>query len=211
MPGSSVRRDARLNGRTKRNRDKPFVRTFVAIPLPEAVKERLSGLIERLRERDVHARWVKPEQMHLTLRFLGEVPPQDAEHYGEMLALRLRGYGRFPLWPHGVGAFPSRRKPSVVWAGVDGLRSPLFDVQAAAEEEAWAIGLAEEKRAFRPHLTIGRIRDSRQGKRLQGALEGENAFDAGVFLADCVALYASSLTPQGPHYRIVRAVPLGDG
>lgn len=185
------------------------MRVFVAIPLPDGVKSQLGELVIRLRDRDVRARWVPPEQMHLTLRFLGDVPPEDAERYGEMLALRMRDYGRFLLKARGVGAFPNVRRPGVIWAGVEALRSPLYGVQEAAEEEAWAIGLAQEKREFRPHVTVGRMRDPRNPRGVQAALQAEQGFDAGAFAAECVALYASSPTPQGPHYRVIRAMTLG--
>jgi 2'-5' RNA ligase len=185
------------------------VRAFVAIEAPESVRGPLTGLMNRLREAEVRVSWTRPENLHLTLRFLGDVPPETLDRIGEMLAVRYRDEAPFPLEVRGAGAFPNTRRPGILWAGVEPLEGPLAQVQEAAETEAQEAGLPGEGRPFHPHVTLGRVRGERQARRLQPLLEREARFDGGGFLASSAALITSQLTPGGPIYRCVRPLPFG--
>lgn len=185
------------------------MRTFIAIELPGEIKEALAGLVGRLRQSDVRASWVTPERMHLTLRFLGEIETVDAEKLGELLAARYAALKPFTLRVAGTGAFPSLGRPSVVWVGVGPLVGGLADAQSIAEEGAWAIGAAPEKKPFHPHLTLGRVRDDRALEPLVERLKREDGFDAGEFAVRAVSLFSSQLRPQGPIYRPLGSFPFG--
>lgn len=176
------------------------MRTFIAIELPDAVKDALRSLIDRLGRSRAHASWTKPERMHLTLRFLGDVPDEDIRRLAGFLTSRYAGGDTFELRVQGVGAFPNARKPSVVWAGVTPLEGALARVQAIAEDGARSIGLKPEKRPFRPHLTLARVRDVRQAGDLPKRLGAERDFEAGSFSVSSVSLFSSELTRSGPIY-----------
>ena len=194
------------------------LRTFIAIELPEPVKEALHGLNGRLRDSGARATWVKPENMHLTLRFLGEVEAERVEKLAAILTDACQGKPPFTLAVRGIGAFPNPRKPEVIWAGAEPLEGPLAEVRIAAENAARAIGLPPDDKAFRAHLTLARLRDRRAakalevggwtvGSRLREYLERERDFAAGEFTVRSVSLFSSELTPHGPVYRRLEEFP----
>lgn len=178
------------------------MRAFIAIELPETAKRALAGLVDRLRPIGVRASWVKPEALHLTLRFLGDIDDATAERIRAALREGYADAAAFPLHIKGVGAFPNLRRPNVVWAGVE-LSEALAAAQAVAERAAQAAGLDPERKAFRPHLTVARIKDPAAGAALAAPIEAEGDFDIEPFLAGGVTLFSSRLTSQGPiHSRI---------
>jgi 2'-5' RNA ligase len=183
------------------------MRTFIAIELPEAVKTSLGALVDRLRGAGVRVSWVKPESMHLTLRFLGDI---DAEHVDQLRAIlhdAYKGIVPFTLSVRETGAFPNPRRPSVIWVGVEPLEGGLATVQMAAESAARAIGLPPEDRPFHPHLTLARIKDSGTAGPLMACFEQERGFDAGDFAVGSVSLFSSQLTPHGPIHRCEQEFP----
>lgn len=180
------------------------MRTFIAIELPPAIGSALAALIERLRRSGVRAAWVRPENIHLTLRFLGEIDEASANRLGERLALSYQDVKPFHLFVRGAGVFPNLRRPAVLWAGVEPLEGGLRQVQSIAESGAAFIGLAAEARLFNPHLTIARIRDPREAGSLDEYIASERGFDGGAFHVAGVSLFSSQLTPKGPVYRRLR-------
>ncbi len=183
------------------------LRTFVAIELDEAVKGPVEALSRRLRVYGAQASWVRPENMHLTLRFFGDIADDQAAQLVEMLAEACKETPPFPLHVRGIGVFPNARKPSVLWVGVEPFEGGLAQLYAAAENAARAIGLPPDK-AFHPHVTLARIRDARTARPLMDALDGEASFDAGAFEVCGMTLLSSELTPKGPIYRVVREFSL---
>ncbi|HPG69107.1 MAG TPA: RNA 2',3'-cyclic phosphodiesterase [Candidatus Hydrogenedentes bacterium] len=184
------------------------MRSFIAIELPDSVRDLLAALVARLRQSGAKASWVKAENAHLTLRFLGDVAEHDLNRLAEWLTLAYRECPPFSLGIAGTGAFPSIRRPEVVWVGVAPVEEPLLKVQAFAERGAVHIGLTPETRVYRPHLTVARIRDRHRTGRLPSMLEEEQAFSAGEFEVGHVSLFHSQLTPSGPIYRKLREFPL---
>lgn len=185
----------------KRKKDPQGVRSFIAIEIPQAAKELLAALSGRLRVPEVRATWVKPENMHLTLRFLGHIEPGRLETLAAELKIAYQGREPFELHIRETGAFPNTRKPSVIWAGLEPLEGPLAEVQAIAGRAACDIGLPPDKKTFRAHLTLARIRNARTAQPLMARLEQERDFDGGGFSVCAVSLFASKLTPQGPVYQ----------
>jgi len=177
------------------------VRTFIAIELPKAVKEALGALSNRLRRSGAKATWVQPENVHLTLRFLGDVSESVVNKLGERLAVAYQDLEPFTLSMARTGAFPNLRRPRVIWVGVGPLEGGLAEAQAIAEEAAVWVGLAPEKRRFQPHLTVARIRDARELGGLPMCLAQEADFAGGEFVVENVSLFSSRLTPNGPVYR----------
>ncbi|MCX5772628.1 MAG: RNA 2',3'-cyclic phosphodiesterase [Candidatus Hydrogenedentes bacterium] len=176
------------------------MRAFIAVELPEVVHVALEDLKVRLREAGVRASWVNGGNIHLTLRFLGEIEEDQAGRLIDMLESEYVSVRRFVLEVRGVGAFPNARRPSVLWAGCEPAEGPLERVQRAAETAARAVGLAPEAKAFRPHLTVARVKDWRAAGPVSEALDREQGFTAGEFEAAGVALFRSRLMPSGAVY-----------
>ena len=180
------------------------LRSFVAIEVPLAAKHALNSLVHRLRVPGIRASWVTPENMHLTLRFLGDVTLAQRQQLVTLLEQAFSGTKRFPMRIAGTGAFPNLRRPSVVWAGMTPLEGSLADIQQQTEEAVRTIGLAPERRAFQPHLTLARIRDLRGVEPLIERVQAERDFDGGEFTVGSVSLFSSQLTPRGAVYTCLR-------
>ena len=152
-------------------------------------------------------RWVPPEQVHLTLRFFGDVPEETLEKIGTVMLSVGRLYAPFRAELIGVGAFPSPLRPRVVWLGVQG-GTTLAALHAAPDAPLAALGIPAEPRPFFPHLTLGRSR-----KPVSGAGEVLARYrnrHYGMLTADRLVLFESRLSPQGAEHRPRRIVPLGD-
>lgn len=184
------------------------MRAFIAIELPEAVRDELAAVSRRLRDSKVRAGWVAADRMHLTLRFLGDVTDEQIHRVESTLEPRYAAFAPFDVTVRGAGAFPNLRAPSVVWVGVVPADGPLAEAQGIAEEAASAIGLHPEKRRFHPHVTLARVKDTARAGSLAQAVERERDVEAGAFTVGAVSLFSSELRPAGPVYRRLREFPL---
>lgn len=185
-----------------------LIRAFLAIEVNEAARASLTGLIHRLRKGPSKVSWVPPENLHLTLRFLGDVPPSLLDDLSAELTSTLREIETFDLRLAGVGVFPDPRRPSVIWAGVHTPPAALAYVHGAAEHAAQAIGLDKEPRPFRPHITLGRVRTRTRSRDLIETLKQESDFEGGEFPVRTVSLFSSHLAPSGVQYQKIRGFPL---
>lgn len=187
------------------------MRVFVAINPPEAVKQRLYMSVRELREDDYPIRWVSPEAIHLTLKFLGELSESRLDGVAEALRRALEGVGRFEARAAGFGAFPSARRPSVVWVGVEG--GARLDAAHGCVEEALAgLGFEKETRDFRPHMTLGRARRGARPQRFRGLEEALARLVADeAFPVGSVDVMRSTLKPTGAEYAAVRRIELERG
>jgi len=184
--------------------DDRLMRSFIAVELPNETRQELQEMAMQLRRAGIRASWVRPESMHLTLRFLGEIDEDQANAAGGMLARECRGTPPFACAVEGAGAFPNLHQPAVIWAGVGPLDGGLAEIQAIAERAAANIGLKPEKRPFRPHLTLGRVRRPDEAGGLMRALAPLADFRGTPFTVTGVTLFSSTLTPQGAVYERIR-------
>ena len=174
------------------------MRLFVAVPLPPPALAEAGGLLRTLRELEWPVRWVRDDGLHITLKFFGEVTSDRLEPIQELLQLATAGMAPMQLALSGAGAFPSGTKPRVlrleVNAGPD-----LELLQDRLERGGEEIGFAPEGRPFRPHVTLGRVRE---GHRLPAGAMGQlEALPAKLpFLAEQVVLFESRQTASGPAY-----------
>jgi 2'-5' RNA ligase len=193
-------------------REDERLRLFVAIDLPEDVREALRRLQTDLRRHDLPGlRWTRPEGVHLTLKFLGETPASSVPAIEGALARAVAGTAAFRLALGAPGTFGNRRGPRVLWVDVEGDLQPLQELQAAVERELAAAGFPPEQRAFSPHLTLARVAQPPPpgtAERVSRALEAVDA-PQGEFPAAEVVLMRSSLQPGGAVYTRVAAFPLG--
>jgi 2'-5' RNA ligase len=166
-------------------------RLFAAIDLPESTRQLLADLDPHIRG----MRWTDPVQMHLTLGFFGDVP----EHVDLKLREKLTAiqFGAFFLLVNGVGSFPAKGAPKIVWTGVGKAHPHLFQIHKRVQEAALAVGLEPELRPWHPHITIARCRDV-SAQMLRKFLQSNAEFDAGMIRVDGFHLYSSKLTPAGP-------------
>lgn len=177
------------------------VRAFVALELPEALRREIGELQARLRPRLGSIRLARPEGAHLTLRFLGDTSPAQVEALREPLARAATACPPCALRVRGLGTFPDRGSPRVLWLGLEPPEAVL-ELQAACERAAVAAGFPREDRAFTPHLTLGRWRERDRRPELPSADLGEAPVRA-------LVLFRSELRPEGSRYTPLARFPLG--
>jgi 2'-5' RNA ligase len=189
------------------------VRTFIAIELDETIRIALADLQERLKAKVPRdsVRWVKPEGIHLTLKFLGNVPANRIEEVERVLTRSCAGFSAFSFSVGGLGCFPNPRRPRVVWVGVQEESETLKRLQKAIEEGMERLGFPPEGRRFHAHLTLGRTQrraSSGDVRRLGQLVEETNIGELGQMEARAVSLMKSDLKPMGAVYTQLAAVEL---
>ncbi len=182
------------------------MRVFLALDLGSEVRGKLAELGRELRPLARCARWVRPEAMHLTLRFFGEVPSEGVESLAARLGEALAGLPAFTLELRGCRVFPDRGDPRVLWVGVPEPPPALFELQSRAEAVARAVGFAPERRRFEPHLTVARFRGPEKG--IDSVLSSCLGRDFGRTAVGEAVLFESRLSPAGSTYRKLRVYPL---
>lgn len=188
-------------------------RLFAALELPEDVRASLDGLVRAMRPGVPRGlvRWARPEGVHLTLQFYGDVPEARQSHLEAVL--RDAAVGRRPvtLTARGVSAFPRPAAARVLWAGVEGDLDAVRDLQRQIVALAQVLGFAPEARGFTPHLTLGRVREDagRERQAQVGDVIARHAAWAGpTFTVDALSLMESDRRPDGAVYRAVAVFPL---
>jgi 2'-5' RNA ligase len=176
------------------------IRLFVAIDLPQPVCDRLAGMGGGV----PNARWVPPENMHLTLRFIGEVENGFAQDIDTALT-KLHSPG-FDIELDGIGFFGKASAARVLWAGVR-RSEPLLRLQTKVEAALWDAGVPAEERKFSPHVTLARMRRAPAG-RLQHFVADHAAFLSGPIPVDHITLYSSFRSASGPVYQAEAEYPL---
>ena len=166
------------------------------------------SLSKELREVDRSVRPVRPEQLHLTLRFLGDTEEGLVDGIREVMEDAVEGVEPFWLSFEGVGAFPNARRARVVWIGLRGAE-PLVDIARTLEGGVVDLGFRPEKRGFRPHATVARVKRLQRHERLGSLLDRWSDAEFGKMEVRSIELKRSQLTPQGAIYTTVLTVPLG--
>lgn len=176
------------------------IRAFIAIPLPTAVKETLAQLTSQLARQTPPGavRWVKPEAMHLTLRFLGDTAAAQLPHITASLNEIAAQCAPFTLTTAELGCFPNAKRPRVIWVGVITEGDALTSLKRALDKRLAPLGWPPEPKPFRPHLTLGRVKDDRAQIILPwGRLQERESWPVMA-----VHLIQSDLLPSGPTYTV---------
>lgn len=181
-------------------------RLFVAVPLPAPVKAELNSLVHVLKRSAPGVKWVRPDHLHVTLRFLGDVEAAQSAALVESLQ-GITELSPFTFNLSGVGAFPDRKRPRVIWTGIDSGRQRVEDLAACVDKSVVAAGLPGEDRPFSPHLTLGRVKEPGHFDALWQAAAVTPFKGKPIHVVD-VRLIWSTLTPTGPVYRDVESFPL---
>ncbi|MFP4055272.1 MAG: RNA 2',3'-cyclic phosphodiesterase [Candidatus Brocadiia bacterium] len=180
------------------------MRAFIAIELDPAIRQRLAEAQEPLRQAGGKVKWVGAERMHLTVKFLGEIEEGQVDAVAEAMGAATAAAEPFEIALAGLGSFPPRGAPRVVWAGVRDASGALADLHRRLEGELEALGFEREKRPFRPHLTLGRVKDRRAGRALAPLIAQQESTDFGTQVVDALVLFQSVLSPQGPTHTALR-------
>ena len=181
-------------------------RAFIAIDLPESVKSFLSEAQEALKLYGFRVKWVRPQNIHLTLKFLGDTATADINKIAGAIMLAARGCPAIYLAARGIGVFPNVRRPRVIWAGLDGQLEILANLQQTLDAQLADVGFARDSRAFKSHLTLGRVRGKIAPDRIKTAIDKLKDFESESFEIDEIILFKSELRPTGAVYTRVQAI-----
>jgi len=185
------------------------IRTFIAIEIPDDIISRFRELQDGIKVYDFKMRWVRSENIHLTLKFLGDVEEIKIYEIAKAVSKTVKGYTPILLQAKGIGVFPGMKRPRVLWVGLTGQLEALVRLQKTLDENLKMLGFPGEKRPFKGHLTMGRIKDKIDVKKFGDALMAFRNFESETFAASQINLYKSELTSSGAVYAKLASVSLG--
>lgn len=179
-------------------------RVFLAIELPAPVRRKLIEHIDRLRDLipDAHASWLRDDNLHLTLKFLGDIPVKSLETVAQAAQRAASTVSPFEVLVSGCGVFPPRGQSRVLWVGIQDASGHLASLHSALEDECAKASLQREEREFHPHLTIARIRKPHQARQL-AAVHQETGFDVATVRAAELVMIRSELRSEGSRHTVI--------
>jgi 2'-5' RNA ligase len=183
------------------------MRTFIAVELPENIKNKLGEVQASLKKLNLNVGWVKNTNIHATLKFLGEVPEDKLDKIYSGVELACQGEKIFGMNLKGLGGFPNVKNPRVIWVGVDKGKENLAVIQRRIEEELFKKDFPREERGFSPHLTLGRVKSFQNMERLAEQIKKIN-FETTEFPVKEVVVMKSQLHPAGAIYTPMRKILL---
>jgi 2'-5' RNA ligase len=193
------------------------IRVFIAVNLPDQVIFWLSGIQKELKSLGLPVQWTRPENTHLTLKFLGEIPKTDVAGVCQSVEISAARFAPFEIFSKGVGVFPGLKRPRVLWTGIAGRTDLLGDLQRALDLGLNVLGFPKDDRPFTGHLTLGRFKSGHQGHDRHSEtlsdllIEMMKQYQPKVsepFLAGAVNVIKSDLTPAGPIYTTIATARL---
>jgi 2'-5' RNA ligase len=184
------------------------MRTFIAIEIPNEIKQQIAAAQAGFRNADIDASWPRPEGIHLTLKFLGEVPETQTSDIVRALQNSVRGMRPFRIEIGGAGAFPNARNARVLWIGVTGEMEELNRLQAGVEDAMARIGFDREDKPFKPHLTLARIKYIRSRDRWLAAMDQVKDIRLAGFEVESISLMKSELKRTGAKYAEIAKIEL---
>jgi 2'-5' RNA ligase len=186
-----------------------MVRAFIAFELPENVIVSLKNLQHALKQYDINIRWVNPKNIHLTLKFLGDIPLKKCPEIESVIRSATKTFNPLALSVKGIGVFPGIKNARVLWTGLDGEVETLAKLQQSLETQLVCLGLKKENRPFKAHLTLGRIKKRVAPAQLLEAIRACYEFGPINFNANQVVLYKSDLKSTGAVYTALYLEGLG--
>jgi len=178
--------------------------------LPYELKAKISGIQEKLKAAGADVSWTRPEGMHLTLKFFGEIEDKRIPKIEKALDAVVDGIPTFTLSVSGMGTFPDMRRPRVIWIGLKEDGGNLLRLQKGVEEELKKTGFPSEDRRFTPHITLGRIRSNKNTDKLLRLIEEGKVEELGSFDVSEVHLIKSELKPAGAEYTELYSIILSN-
>lgn len=184
-----------------------LTRAFIAVELNPSFQKTLTETQNALKKAGASVSWVKPENMHLTLKFLGEIKPKKLKEVLETFPPLASGIKPFKIQLSELGVFPDVHHPKIIWAGVTEKTGELLKLVEHIEIEMAKLGFRKETRDFTAHLTIGRIKTNKNIEELGKLIAGFQFLEEVRGAVDRIALFKSTLTPQGPVYEQLAVSP----
>jgi 2'-5' RNA ligase len=169
------------------------IRTFIALELPPTVTALLQNVQQELKQLKIRARWVRPENIHLTLKFIGDVSPDHIDAISATMTGVAKGFSPVYLVVRGIGVFPTIKRPRVIWIGLGGDIRSLLALQGRLVEELAGLGIARDKRSFKAHLTLGRIKQPPGCDLIRQMMTEYATLSSDEFTCDQVILFKSDL------------------
>ena len=183
------------------------IRTFIAIEIPLEIHRQIADLQASLRQENAKIPWTKPENIHLTLKFIGDVESSQIEPISAAVRTACQTISPFQISVNEAGCFPNPNNPRVLWVGCKGESETLFTLQKNIENALSDIGFKKEKRKYSAHLTIGRVKSNFGIKPVINKMEASN-FEGGSFMVKCVNIMKSVLHPHGAIYTVLSKIDL---
>jgi|WetSurMetagenome_2_1015567.scaffolds.fasta_scaffold148972_2 RNA 2',3'-cyclic 3'-phosphodiesterase len=187
------------------------IRSFIAIDLPENIQEKLGAIIHQMDGPSTSAvRWVPAKNIHLTLKFLGDISPTNLQVLTKILDVEAQRFPSFEISIGNLGAFPNIRRPRVIWVGIKAPQS-LGALQHAIDVETQRLGYTAEDRPFSPHLTLGRVSHNatpQEAQNIGNTLGNMQVGELGIVQASTIRLFRSDLLPSGAVYTSLHISPL---
>lgn len=184
------------------------IRTFIAIEIPENIRSKIADLQSELKKIGGRVSWVKPENIHITLKFLGQTQEDKIDAIASQLKNAVELMQPFEVTVGGVGAFPNFNRPRVLWVGTNAEQQQLSILAKEVDKRMATLMFELEKRRFSGHLTLGRVKDSRDVQPLVEKLQFYNKFNAGAFVVEEILLIKSVLSQKGSIYTTLKKVML---
>ena len=183
------------------------LRIFLALELDSPIKTKLTRLRQRLSAVGADVRWVHKDRIHLTMKFLGDLTDQMAVDVCRLCQNVAAQFDPFEFGICGAGCFSNHRRPRVLWIGITDPSGSVRRLHERIEKTLAPLGLRRELRAFRPHVTLGRVRSSKNAQELRDAVTKNEDFEAGIQSAQEITIFSSQLSPDGPVHTVIgRAV-----
>jgi len=183
------------------------IRAFIAVDIPGEIKKDIDRLIAGFRDDTSGIRWVKAANLHLTLRFLGDIPQESIANLAESTRDNLKGFGPFDTALSGMGGFPNLKKPRVIWIGTGEGTEKLEELADKVEKSCIESGFGKADKPFTSHLTVGRIKFTKGLESVINKIEKID-YHTSVFKVNEIAIIKSDLSPAGPKYSRLETVSL---
>lgn len=181
------------------------IRAFIAIELPPEIIKKIAEIQDRFKALNLDATWVKPSNIHLTLKFLGNINPQLLSKVKEVIVESLPPVPEFSISLGTVGVFPNIKQPRVLWIGVEETHQQLILLKSNIDKGLEPLGFEIDRKKFSPHLTLGRIKSAKGKSRLREMIQSFEKMDAEAIKVSSVKLMQSQLTPRGSIYTVLQA------
>lgn len=183
------------------------LRCFIAIEMSDPIKKEVGKLLDIMQKHDADIKWVAPENVHLTLKFLGSTTDALLPDIRKSLSKILSSYKPFYIRIYGTGIFPNRKYPRIIWTGI--YDSDILNKMRADIEQAMALlGFQKEDKEFNPHLTLGRVRSPKGVVNIVNELDNYKIMEFGMLHVDHIKLMKSDLKPKGAVYTCLHDIPL---
>lgn len=184
------------------------MRLFISIEVPEGIKKKVGVLVEKFRKCLTPIKWVENKNLHVTLKFIGWVEDDKVEKLKSCVTESVKGVGPFEMSLAGIGMFPDKKHPRVIWVGSTKGTEKAKKLADKIERSVAGSGFREEEREFTSHLTIGRIKEKIDTEELSKCVSKAEKSEFGSFMVDHVSLMKSTLRRSGPIYEELEQIKL---